>query len=231
MKRLTCILLAVCVIASLAGCRETGQAKSHFPLTEEAVTAALERTGLPGVISESETQSDGAGRVAFTLHDQTENKKTTMLISSGPVEEDWFLQIYFISPSASEQPPFAWEDWKQQLVFAALLYGGFSDEEEIYRAFSEQEAAVETLPPDPETQKYIAESRKCDARLPGGYCRLRYQLANTSIESSSLGTVIMEQAPRMEITIYGSESQYQKIQQEMMERKEAMETASAEEPR
>jgi len=225
MKRLICTFLAFGMLCSLIGCQETGMPRPDFPLEEEIVVAALEQTGLPGVISESETQSYAEGHISYTLREQTGTNGMMTAISSALTEGKRFLSIIFHSPSVPEPPPFSWEDWKKQLVFASLLSGGFADEEELYRAFSEQE-----VPESGETDKWIAERYEWAAALPAGYCIVRYHLINTKIESSSLGTRIFEQSPQMYITIYESESHYQKTQQKIMEREEAQENASAEAP-
>lgn len=92
-----------------------------------------------------------------------------------------------------------WEDWKTQIVFATLLYGSFEDEEEFYRAFSEQE-----IPEDEETFKW-------DAQLPSGYCSVGYRVLDSEFECGSRGKRILKQHYMMELSIYESESLYQRL--------------------
>ena len=54
--------------------------------------------------------------------------------------------------------PFAWEDWKQEIIFITILYGGFEDEEEVYRALSKLEV--------PDDDKVL----KWGVQLSNGYC-------------------------------------------------------------
>lgn len=69
MKRLICTVLAFSLICPLVGCQETGMPRTDFPLEENVVVVALKQTGLPGVISESETRSSTEGHRSYTLRD------------------------------------------------------------------------------------------------------------------------------------------------------------------
>jgi len=214
-KRLIfCTFLAVVLLCSLAGCQKSGLPQPDFPLEEDVVMTVLEQTGLPGIISESETFSSVEGHISYTLRDptktygDTENKVVTAGISSANTNGERFLGMIFLSaPDEPAALPFAWEDWKQQIVFTTLLFGGFEDEEEVYRAFSDKE------PPDDE------ERFEWDAQLPGGYCRVSYSFNTT-----------LEQSYTVRVTIYESKSLYQKLHQEIMEGKKELERSPADTP-
>lgn len=206
-------VLAFGVICSLVGCQKNGLSQPDFPLEEDVIMTALEQTGLPWVISESETHSNIEGQIAYTLRNptdtygDTENKVLTAGISSAFTEGERFLTVTF--PSTPDEPatlPFAWEDWKQQIVFTTLLFGGFEDEEEVYRAFSDKKT--------PEGE----ERFEWEAQLPGGYCRVNY----------SFDTILNQS--RFDVTISESKSLYQKLYQEMMEQKEELESSPTETP-
>lgn len=225
MKRWVCFFLVFGSLFSVAGCQKNALPQPSFPLEADAANAALEQTGLPWVISEPETQSFMEGHIAYTLRDPvetyagTENKLVNANLSSARVEGERFLSAIFPSPSAEPGTlPVAWEDWKRQIVFATLLFGGFADEEEVYRAFSGQE------PPAGE------EPLEWDATLPGGYCRASYQVRNTQATSSSLGNTILKQSVLMRLDLYTSESLYQKLHQEGMEQAKGLESGRAEAP-
>lgn len=147
----------------------------------------------------------------------------TTAISSSIYDGKRFLQIIYTSPSIPELSPFAWEDWKQQLVFAALLSGGFTDDEEIYRVFSTMDVAGAKMEPNGEVRSGT-EMYEWDARLHAGYCRVRYFMSNTIADITHPDTKI----PRMSISIYESEAHYKKMQQEAIKPKEALENTSAE---
>lgn len=226
MRRLISVLLALSLMCPLSGCRKGGLPQPDFPLEEAVVTAALEQTGLPGEISESDTFSNTEGYTSYMLRDQKDQKEKRMftaVVSSALTEGERFLQIHFRSPSVSEPPPFAWEDWKQQLVFAALLFGGFSDEEEIYREFFAQEVPEGETPLTADGMRldvYTTDIREWDAQLPAGYCKVRYYQSSTNVESSSRGRRILEQSPNMIIAIYESKAHYERLEQEIAERRE-----------
>ena len=60
MSRLKYVFLLVCVLGMLCiltGCQKGERFQTAFPLEEKVVTDTLEKVGLPGVISESETFS------------------------------------------------------------------------------------------------------------------------------------------------------------------------------
>lgn len=219
MKRLICLLITLGVFFSFAGCQKTGMLRPDFPLEEEVVTAALEETGLPGLISEDETQSYTEGHIMYTL--RNEDQRLVMDISSSCRNGSRFLKISYILPPVPEGPAFAWVDWKQQFVFAALLFGGFADKEEIYRAFAEQNVEGGKMPPKEGVYaEFIAERYEWDACLPAGYCRVYYELFNSSIENGPPNTIVVAQSPRMYVDIYESESHYQEMQQRLIEAKE-----------
>lgn len=240
-RRLLCALLAVSLVFAFSGCKKDGTPQPAFPLEQSVVSAALEQTGLPGGISETETISNTAEHISYVLRDpvktygDSENKLMTATISSAITEGERFLQIIYLSPYSTEKPAFAWEDRKQQMLFAALLYGGFEDDEELYRVFFEQEMPEATVPPiyregDKQT---IEERLEWDAKLPSGYCRVRYTLQkmdpNFNIKDDT------EYSPTLSVTIYESEALYQKqleaameAQQKSRERQEAIESSRAE---
>lgn len=214
MKRSIFVFLVVCLLCSLAGCQKSTMPQPDFPLEEDVITDALEQTGLPGVISESETFSSIEGHIAYVLRDPMEtygDTDNTMLIagiSSAITEGERFLSMIFLSaPDEPATLPFEWEDWKRQIVFTTLLFGGFNDEEEVYRAFFDKKI--------PEGEDRF----EWDAQLPNGYCRVSYNF-NT----------IREQPYTVRITIYESKSLYKKLHQKQLEGIEEMQPNLSETP-
>jgi len=234
-KRLIFAFLAVGLLCSLAGCQKSippqpdvpseevastgamdqaGLPRPDFPLEEDVILTALEQTGLPGVISESETHSNLEGHMAYVLRDSTktyadsDNKVLIAVISSAITKGERFLAVIFRSvPDEPATLPFVWEDWKQQIVFTTLLFGGFDDEEAVYRAFSGTET--------PEDE----ESFEWEAQLLGGYCTVSYQLNDSEVTHSFPEPIVDRAAYTVDITIYQSKLLYQKLQEEMMEEK------------
>ena len=170
MKRLIYVFLAVCVLGvlfSLTGPKKDERFQTTFPLEEEVITATLEKVGLPGVISESETDSYRKGHIQYVVrsptetYDGTDNSAFFAYISSAKDKGERVLYTIFDQSVDSEQ--IVWEDWKQQIVFATLLYGGFENEEEVYQAFLEKEV--------PEGKEFFGKA----VELPGGYSRMSYR--------------------------------------------------------
>ena len=221
MKRLIPTFLAFSLLCTLAGCQKGTLPQPDFPLSEDVITAALEQTGLPGVISDSETYSSVEGHIAYTLRDpeetygDTENRVVIAGVSSAITEGERFLAMVFTADSIAKQGEpgtrtFAWEYWKQQFVFATLLYGGFLDEEEVYRAFSDKET--------PEDERRL----EWDAQLSGAYVRVSRTFMEYDARSAEPYSV--------RVTFYESKSLYEKQYEEMMKRKEELDQIPAETP-
>ena len=193
------------------------------------ITATLEKTGLPGIISESETASYRVGHISYVVrsptetYDGTNNRVFLAGITSANFEGERMLATIFDQSIDSEQ--IVWEDWKQQIVFATLLYGGFENEEEVYQAFLEKEVpegkdffgkAVEF------PAGYSRVSYRGDVQLPEGYCMVSYTFSSHRTYDED-GFPIKKQSASITVNIYESYELYQKIQQKTMERREALE--------
>ena len=224
MKRLIYLFLAVCVLGilcSLAGCKKDARFQTTFPLEKEAITATLEKAGLPGIISESETTSYTEGHILYVVrsptetYDGTSNSVFLAGISSMNYEGERMLSTTFDQRVVSDQ--IEWEDWKQQIVFATLLYGGFENEEDVYRAFLEKEL------PDGKT------SFGWDAQLSGGYCMVAYSSRSHTTYNED-GFPIRKQSASLRVNIYESYELYQKLEQNMGDAKKALEGSPTESP-
>ncbi len=205
LKRLKYLFLAVCVfgiICSLTGCKKDERFQTVFPLEEEVITATLEKTGLPGIISESETSSNRKGHIHYVVrsptetYDGTSNNVVLADISAANYKGERLLLTIFDQSVVSDQ--IEWEDWKQQIVFATLLYGGFENEEDVYRAFLEKEL------PDGQT------SSEWDAQLTGGYCVVSYS-SRSHTNYNEDGFTIRKQSAFLRVNIYESYELYQKL--------------------
>lgn len=204
MKRSIPLFLTVCVLAALlAGCKKENQFQTTFPLDAETVTAAMEKTGLPGVISESETTSAAENHMHYVIRSETETFEGSDYpllvadISSASFDDGRMLATIFDQKVEANQ--MVWEDWKQQFLFAAALYGGFENEEALYQAFSGKE-----LPKGETTFAW-------DAQLPEGYCRVSYSYrSNTTYDEA--GFAVKNQSAILQVKIYESQELYQQLQ-------------------
>ena len=212
MKRLIFVFLAVGGLGMLCFVsiyKKDVLPQPTFPLDEEVIIVALEKSGLPGILSESETTSLAEGQRMHIVRSPTitysdtisteeanANPSTKLLIagiSSVTIEGERVLITVFDQIDVSEQ--MSWEDWKQQIVFATLLYGGFEDEEQVYQAFAGKE-----LP-------YGENAfRRWDAQLPGGYCTVTYRTSNETSNPTQKRHALMD------VNIYKSQALYQRLQ-------------------
>lgn len=218
MKRLIYVFLAVCVLGvlfSLTGSKKDERFQTTFPLEEEVVTATLEKTGLPGVISESETESYRKGHIHYVVrsptetYDGTNNSAFLADISSSNYKGERMLFTLFDQSVDSEQ--IVWEDWKQQIVFATLLYGGFENEEEVYQAFLEKEIPKDFFGKAVELPGgYSRVSYRGDVQLPEGYCRVSYTFRSRRTYDED-DFPIKKQSASLRVDIYESYELYQKL--------------------
>ena len=168
MKRrnlLIVFLSALAIFCILTGCQKSREFQTVFPLDAATVNETLTKAGLLGSVREDETYSQQEGHVSYTIRrapehpDEPEDGVFVASVSSVQLTDGRLLYTTFVQHRDSDQ--FQWADWKQQIVFAAMLYGCFADEEAVYQALSEQG--------DPADGEY-----RWEAELPEGYCRVSY---------------------------------------------------------
>ena len=158
-------LSALAIFCILTGCQKSREFQTVFPLDAATVNETLTKAGLPGSVREDETYSQQEGHVSYTIRrapespDEPEDGVFVASVSSVQLTDGRLLYTAFVQHRDSDQ--FQWADWKQQIVFAAMLYGGFADEEAVYQALSEQG--------DPADGEY-----RWEAELPEGCCRVSY---------------------------------------------------------
>ena len=212
MKRLIFVFLAVGVLGLLCFVsifKKDVLPQPTFPLDEEVIIGALEKSGLPGILSESETTSLAEGRRmhivrspmitysdTISIEEASVDPSTRLLIagiSSATIEGERVLITVFDQIDVADQ--MSWEDWKQQIVFATLLYGGFEDEEQVYQAFADKEL--------PYGENVF---QGWDAQLPEGYCTVTYRTISESSNPKQKRHALMG------VNIYESQELYQRLQ-------------------
>lgn len=158
-----CILAALCF---LSGCqKEEARQQASCPVDEETILSALKKTGLQGKISESETESYKDGHILYVVRSETEtyddpdNGVLVAGVSCAETEDGRMVSGTFDRLNTEQ---FSWEDWKQQIAFAALVYGGFDNEDAVYKAFCEKEL--------PDSSPFVWEEE-----LLGVRCSITYQ--------------------------------------------------------
>lgn len=202
MKRFLCVSLAFCLFLSLWNLSGCQQEKDKFILTEEKITEALASSGLSGTISETETTSYAEGHIQYTIRDSAQtceiSENSRFIASAASANQHGGRILYTTFDQPVSQKQIVWEDWKPQILFAALLYGGFEDPEEVYQAF-----LGKTISED-------AAAAQWSAPLFNGYCVISYSLRNNSTYDEE-GFQVVSQSACLRVNIYESQALYQKI--------------------
>ena len=174
------VLLCVALAAIRARAGAAGTRAARFPPDAAAVAAALEKSGLPGELSETETDSYADGHTLFVVRGEPlrpegsrpAERELVASASCALVGGVRMLQAVFDRRDVPED--FAWEDWRKQFAFAALLFGGFGDcGEALFQAFAAQPVPERAFPWDTEIPGGYSRTYDWDAELPGGFCRVR----------------------------------------------------------
>lgn len=163
-KKVLCLFGLLAVMSPLVGCWSTHPA---FPPDAAAVADIVESLGFDWTLSEEDAVSYPDGRVTFSLYG--EGYPEALIGCSGP-QEAKAMQLFFGMPLLPEKPRFAWEDWEDHFSLAEQLYGGFSDEGELYRAFSAQEI--------PESVD-LGRMHTWRAELPSARCTVSWRTERT----------------------------------------------------
>lgn len=186
-------------------------AEPEFPLDKGTIMKTVDSLNLPCVISEDESEElltrENTVYSNYVLRDPErkyhEDSLDTILyggIISGIIDGNRYMSTIFDAKSHMvNDKPFAWEDWKQEIIFITILYGGFEDEEEVYRALSKLEV--------PDDDKVL----KWGVQLSNGYCGV--QRSSNIQPADSRGYTIW-------INFYETEELYLKMEQEKKEAQE-----------
>lgn len=194
-------LSALGILCMLTGCQKSRAFQTVFPLDAAAVNETLAKAGLPGRVSEDETYSQQEGHVSYTIRrapespDEPEDGVFVASISSVGLPEGRLLYTAFVQHKDSDQ--FRWSDWKQQIVFAAMLYGGFADEEAVYQALSEQGD-----PADGGSQ--------WEVELPEGYCRVSYRAQDNKTYNAD-GFEVHTYTATLRVDVFETQALYESL--------------------
>ena len=199
--------LVLCLLASslLPIRRESAAAlRANVPLDEETVAAALEKAGLPGLLAASETYSSAQGTVHFVVQNPAysdENIDDILFVADlASAEYDGEGMLFAVFYQKLDSADIDWTAWKGQLDCAAILYGGFEDHGELYRAFCEQEM------PSPANNHTVY---RWDAQLPEGYCLVTYLPYSYKTHDEN-GFEVWKHSAVFRVSIYESYGLYEK---------------------
>ena len=186
--------------------RPTGAAVSTtggaaFPLSEKAVTTALNDVGLPVAISSEETQSYMEGHVVYTLRSGGEDIYPFGVVNSAVYDggKRHLTVMYMTRPEGNAS--FRWKDWQQAITLAGMLWGGFDDDEQMYRQLSDL-----NIPDDSVT------GASWETETDGGFCSIGYTVTMIQGKPSHVG---------LTISFYDSQQEYRQQMKEVMQNTEA----------
>lgn len=197
-------LLGFLVLAS--GCQKKERFQTVFPLEADEVTRLLEQVGLPGEISEGETVSRQEGHISYVIRNAAQtygdsgNSKMVANVVSLARKDGRALSTIFDQSVAGE--PVVWADWERQIKLAALLYGGFEDEETLYQACLEAELPTGT------------NSFRWETELSEGYCRVYYKPRKSKTYDERRYEVVTCSAA-LWVSIYESRELYEQMRADL----------------
>lgn len=205
-SQIKCALLctALAALCLLPGCQKARTFQTAFPPNEAAIVETLKKAGLSGAISAAETTSQMENHISYTIRepktaeDSAENGRFVASVSAAALPDG--RALYTVFDQRVEENTAAWSDWKQQIVFATLLYGGFADENTVYQALCSGAA-----PPASDT----AYQWKAD--LPEGYCVVSYHPRSHKTYDAN-GFEVQNRAAFLRVNIFESDALYQQLQ-------------------
>ena len=175
-----------------------------FPLVEDVVNEALRKIGLPVAVFEDETQfsgENGENGVTYTLRNSGEGLYPWGCVNSAVYGGNKrFLQVTYLE-ALEEDATFRWTDWKQPITLAGLLYGGYADEEELYRLLSQLEIPENTAAGG---AQWLLDTK-------GGFCRVIYSINKAQDKIFSAG---------INVTLYDSEADYREMMKQSQQNRE-----------
>ena len=202
-KKFTChIKIPACLfgIASLillSGCKKVSQFQTIFPLTEDAVSEAMVAVGLEGYISGFETSSQTKNDTHYVIRNGVIGNHS-FVASIVSAEQSGQRLLYATFDQAVDSDQIQWDAWKQHIVFASQLYGGFEHNEVLYEVFQKMDVSADAPP------------YRLEAQLTGGYCVLSYRLRGNTVSIDD-GVPQTNQSATMRIDIYESYDLYQEM--------------------
>ena len=174
-----------------------------FPLSEEEVNNTLMAVGLPLRVDPQETQSYADGQIVYTLRGEGEDLFPWGSVHSAVYDGGKRVLTVIYLEEAAESTAFRWEDAQRAITLAGMLYGGFSDDGQLYRQLSAL--------PIPQDAANGASGASWALDTGNGYWRVTYTVST-----------IQEEPNRRNLTIacYESEAEYHEIRKQAQQQRE-----------
>ena len=176
-------------------------APNGYPLMAEKVEQAVRQLDMPLTISSEETKSFTEGQIAYTLRSGGEDLFPWGAVSSAVYGGGKrFCQVTHLE-AAGEDITFHWEDWQKTITLAGKLWGGFDDDNQLYRQLSDL-----NIPDDTVT------GASWETETDGGFCRVSYSVTMIQSKPSHVNFTI---------TFYESRQEYCQMMKKAMQNREA----------
>lgn len=176
-------------------------APNGYPLMAEKVEQAVRQLDMPLTISSEETKSFTEGQIAYTLRSGGEDLFPWGAVSSAVYGGGKrFCQVTHLE-AAGEDITFHWEDWQKTITLAGKLWGGFDDDDQLYRQLSDL-----NIPDDTVT------GASWETETDGGFCRVSYSVTMIQSKPSHVNFTI---------TFYESRQEYCQMMKKAMQNREA----------
>lgn len=200
------VILFFGILLLISACQKNEHFQATFPLSADEVTKLLEKSGLQGEISENETESRQDGRISYVIRNaaetytDSENGKLVANVVSLTRKDGRALSVVFNQSVLDEA--IVWTDWERQIRFASLLYGGFEDEEALYRACMEAQQSADR------------KTFSCKIELPDGYCIVSYNPYKSKTYDEN-DYEIVNYSAFLRVNIYESRNLYEHMNAEL----------------
>ena len=181
-------------------------ASLSFPLSEETVNDTLTAVGLPLRVDPRKTQSYADGQIVYTLRGEGEDLYPWGAVHSAVYDGGKRVLTVIYLEEAAESTVFRWEDAQRAITLANTLWGGFSDDGQLYRQLS-----ALPIPQD------AANGASWALDTGNGYWRVTYTVST-----------IQEEPNRTNLTIacYESEAEYHEIRKQAQQQWETAVSAA-----
>lgn len=135
-KILICILVLILGLAILYKCKKQTLPVPQYPLDSDTIVAALQEWGLSYTIEEDDwVRKERQGQSLYNLY-SAENGEFVAGISSSQKDGERLLFISF--PPFYFTNPISVKEYENAIAFATLLYGGFQDQQQVYKKFTRE---------------------------------------------------------------------------------------------
>lgn len=144
------IILTVALLAAIAltACGKEALPVPEYPLTEEKIAEAMKECGFPENLRIEESDDSpypGMKSAGYTLRFDNKEIFAGHCLGILSRKKDDIRGVGVTVSNLDEKEEFSEEECKQAIIFATRLFGGFSDETEVYDEFAKEFDIAEAL--------------------------------------------------------------------------------------